>query len=112
MASRGTHTRSASASTAGTSGSSATRCGLTGEGRGTHYDSDRDGTSDDVAQAAYDWALEHGERYRVAYCQFEDDFPVPAGWTSLESAVQHDRRAEQILFSPPCIDVQRQGALF
>ena len=82
------------------------------EGRGTHYDSDRDGTSDDVAQASYDWALEHGERYRVAYCQFEDDFPVPAGWTSLESAVQHDRRAEQILFSPPCIDVQRQGALF
>ena len=85
---------------------------LTAKRGGGHYESDRDGTSDDVARAAYDWACEHGERYRVAYCSFVGDFDIPDGWTSLESAVQHDRQAEQIMFSPACEDVQRQGALF
>ena len=25
--------------------------------------------------------MEHGERYRVAYCMHAGDFPIPTGWT-------------------------------
>ena len=41
------------------------------------YGSDADGSSSDVATAAYQWALANGERFRIAYCCHEGDFPVP-----------------------------------
>ena len=31
--------------------------------------------------AAYAWAIANGDRFRIAYCCHEGDFPVPDGWT-------------------------------
>ena len=71
------------------------------------YGSDADGTSDDVAVASYEWAVEHGDRYRVAYCAHEDDFPVPVGWESLTRGFAghragHAGTSDIVMFSPAC----------
>ena len=29
------------------------------------------------------WALKHGDRYRIAYCCHADDFEVPDGWDAM-----------------------------
>ena len=44
------------------------------------YVGDTAGTSDDVAEASYAWAVEHGDRYRVAYACHVGDFEIPPGW--------------------------------
>ena len=44
------------------------------------YGSDADGSSSSTAHAAYLWAVEHGDVFRIAYCCHEGDFPVPDGW--------------------------------
>ena len=80
------------------------------------YGSDADGTSDDVAVASYDWAVEHGERYRIAYCCHAGDFPVPAGWEALESTFKGQRRGtdgtrDQVMFSPKCREELRGSLL-
>lgn len=71
------------------------------------YGSDADGTSDDVAAASYEWAVEHGDRYRIAYCAHEDDFPVPVGWESLTRGFAghrtgHAGTSDIVMFSPAC----------
>ena len=76
------------------------------------YVSDHDGTSDAVAEAAYEWALKHGDRYRLAYCCHTGDFPVPDGWDAITSAVEERKLAEQIIFSPPCVAMRKQAGLF
>ena len=50
---------------------------------------------DDVAVAAYEWAVEHGERYRIAYCCQVGDFPLPDGWTQSELQVQRGTGTRQ-----------------
>ena len=52
------------------------------------YGSDADGSSSDVATAAYAWAIANGERFRIAYCCHEGDFPVPDGWTFITAVVR------------------------
>ena len=47
----------------------------------TLYHSDYAGESSDTATAAYRWAVEHGETYRIAYCCRDGDFDTPPGWT-------------------------------
>ena len=81
------------------------------------YGSDADGTSDDVAAAAWSWARAHGDRYRIAYCCHEGDIKVPKGWTSetqsfsgIRTKARRDR-LDQILFSPACLP-DDQGRLF
>ena len=64
----------------------------------------------DVATAAYEWALEHGGKYRIAYAMNVDDFPVPDGWTYIDwqkgtSNVADDR----IIFSPACVGGRQLG---
>ena len=73
--------------------------------------------STDAARDSYDWAVEHGERFRVAYCCREGDFAVPDGWTSAEDSFKgirdSDRRQshrDQVMFSPACLS-DAQGAL-
>ena len=81
------------------------------------YGSDADGTSDDVAAAAWSWARAHGDRYRIAYCCHEGDIKVPKGWTSETQSFSGIRtkarryRLDQILFSPACLP-DDQGRLF
>ena len=50
------------------------------------YGSDADGSSSDVATAAYAWAIANGDRFRIAYCCHEGDFPVPDGWTFITAS--------------------------
>lgn len=74
----------------------------------TIYGSDMDGSSDDAAVASYRWAVENGERFRVAYCCGDGDFPVPAGWSTLDVSFGGIRvearrgRRDLIMFSPAC----------
>ena len=79
----------------------------------TLYQSDRDGTSDDVAKEAYDWAVENGnvERYRIAFCCRHGDFPLPPNWTSsirkfpgVKDAKRRESNRDEIMFSPHCLE--------
>lgn len=85
---------------------------ITGRRSGDLYVSDRDGTSNQVARDSYEWAVEHGHEYRIAYCSFEGDFPVPDGWDAQQWQSQRDHRAEQVMFSPACEKARQQGGLF
>ena len=80
-------------------------------GRNTSlYQSDTAGTSEETAIKTYEWAIKHGklENYRIAYCCGEDDFPIPADWTSIAAkysgvrATGRTERKEIIMFSPHC----------
>ena len=65
-----------------------------------------------MARDSYEWAVEHGHEYRIAYCSFEGDFPVPDGWDAQQWQSQRDHRAEQVMFSPACEKARQQGGLF
>ena len=74
------------------------------------YQSDYHGESDGVAAQAYEWAVRHGERYRIAFCCHAGDFPLPAGWRSVDGTFggirRADRRAgraDEVMFSPACV---------
>ena len=76
------------------------------------YQGDNAAASDAVAAATYAWALEHGERYRVAYCMHEGDFPIPPGWTAEtmgfsghRDAAKKEKAVDQVIFSPACVPV-------
>ena len=69
-----------------------------------------DTASNDVAAATYHWAVEHGERYRIAYCMHAGDFDVPDGWTVETMGFSGHRDAKKkedamdcIMFSPRCV---------
>ena len=62
----------------------------------------------DPAVESYEWALEHGERYRVVYCCRVGDFPVPDGWDSIEASFKGVHRKsgkppDLVMFSPACL---------
>ena len=83
---------------------------LTTDRQSELYGSDADGSSSDVATAAYAWALENGDRFRIAYCCHEGDFPVPEGWTFITASFggvkDVERRAsrqDMVMFSPLCV---------
>ena len=83
---------------------------LTTDRQSELYGSDADGSSSDVATAAYAWALANGDRFRIAYCCHEGDFPVPEGWTYITASFggvkDVERRAsrqDMVMFSPLCV---------
>ena len=74
------------------------------------YQGDTAGASDDVAAASYKWAVEHGHKYRIAYCMHEGDFAVPDGWTAETMGFSgHRDKAKKessvdcVIFSPRCV---------
>ena len=76
------------------------------------------GESNRVAKDSYEWALEHGDRYRVAYCCHQGDFPVPAGWTfetntfgGIKDVKRFAERRDLVMFSPACVP-SRQATLW
>ena len=81
------------------------------------YQSDRDGSSTSIAEATWQWALEHGDVFRVAYCCHEGDVDVPNGWTvattSMAGITKPERRhrRDMVVFSPACLS-EPQGSLF
>ena len=74
------------------------------------YQGDAAGVSDDVATASYKWAVEHGDKYRVAYCMHAGDFDVPPGWTvetmgfsGHRDEAKKESSVDCIMFSPRCV---------
>ena len=73
------------------------------------YQSDYRGESDDIAARAYAWAVEHGGRYRIAFCCHGGDFPLPTGWRAADSTfggikkVERRDNIDRVMFSPPCV---------
>ena len=75
----------------------------------TLYSSDFDGTSEDVAVTAYEWAIANGDTFKIAYCCHEGDFEIPSNWTSIMDEFngirKQSRRVTQrdcVMFSPKC----------
>ena len=64
---------------------------------------------DDAAKNSYDWAVENGLEYRIAYCCHHGDFHVPEGWDaeikSFSVIKRQDRkdRKDMVMFSPGCL---------
>ena len=81
------------------------------------YHSDTDGESDDVAAQTWAWALENGDRFRIAYCCHQGDIPVPDGWDSITGTLggikkeERRHRLDMIMFSPAC-NPKQQPSLF
>ena len=79
-----------------------------------------DDVSDDPAVDSYKWAIENGDRFRIAYCCSPDDFPVPDGWSACDpikfvghSSKRTERGSEFVMFSPAVPDVDNaQISLF
>lgn len=62
-----------------------------------------DDAATDVAKDAYTWAVEHGDRYRIAYAMHSGDFPVPPGWRSFDQSIRSaSGHSDRIIFSPTC----------
>ena len=79
--------------------------------RSTLYQGDQS-QGDHPAEASYQWAIEHGNQYRIAYSMHDGDYPTPPGWTehrqSFGGIRREDRRTRQDLtiFSPACHQAQ------
>ena len=83
-----------------------------------------DAEADDVATAAYQWAVRQADdpRFRIAFCCHEGDFPLPDGWTAQTDEFKGIRRADRraanrdcVMFSPACFPQghgPEQGGLF
>ena len=52
----------------------------TGRSQGIYHG---DAQATDVATAAYDWAVAHGDRYGIVYFCHDGDFALPAGWEAI-----------------------------
>lgn len=77
------------------------------------YDAAHDGKADADAATrdSYAWAVEHGGRFRIAYCCHAGDFPLPDGWVSsittfkgVRRADRHAEKLDEVMFSPACIN--------
>ena len=81
---------------------------LTGDRKKGMYNSDRDDDPDRAARDSYEWAVAHGNTYRIAYCAHSVDFPLPRGWTAIEETMGGVRKRERrhkrdaVYFSPAC----------
>ena len=70
------------------------------------YGSDLDGSSEDAAIRAYEWAVENGGRpgFKVAYAMYEGDFALPDGWDiehlSMAGYGGGKERRDCVIFSP------------
>jgi len=71
---------------------------------------------DDVAAQVREWAIQHGEKYKVALCGLEHEHNMPDSWyvesltpivsygTSNKNTINaYNRHLERIWFSPKCI---------
>ena len=78
------------------------------------YSSDWQEDPEVPAVKAYEWAVEHGEKYRIAYACLKGDFEIPPGWEaetlSLGGPNANRDKLDQVMFSPACVN--NQGRLF
>ena len=76
----------------------------------TLYQSDADG--ENPAVEAYEWAVEHGSKFRIAYACHEGDFPVPDGWDTETGTLRgrrDDRVMDQVMYSPTCLGAEGEA---
>ena len=76
-------------------------------GRAKIYEQDTDPEQvNATARESYEWALKHGEAYRVAYCHTAGSFDFPPTWEVLTrkygGANQDTRTQDAVAFSPRC----------
>ena len=45
--------------------------------------------------AATSWAERYADKYRIAYCMHEGDFPIPLGWTAETMGFGAPRRQQE-----------------
>ena len=83
------------------------------------YISDIDGSSSDVAIRSYKWAVEHGNKYRIAYFCHENDFKFPDGWTCQTKSFHGVRKisrkdivTDMVAFSPATREWKETQQLF
>lgn len=62
----------------------------------------------DCAVNAYEWAVEHGDDYRICYCCNDGDFEKPEGWTEY-SRPRKNGVKDQMFFSPRCLQTSLFG---
>jgi hypothetical protein len=105
--------------------------GITGIVLDPPYDDSRQGglyrvDSQSIYQDVRRWCIENGNNplLRIAYCGYEDGYQWPGGWVALEwkgpagydgqrkNGTNENRRRERVWFSPHCLGVERQIALF
>lgn len=74
------------------------------------YGSDAEGSSTATAWAAYEWAIEHGEQFRIAYCAHDGDFEWPEGWETDVRSFRVGRKGEAdlVAYSPACVKKSTQ----
>ena len=86
-----------------------------GKREGNMYFGDHGDSVNQVAEASYQWAVEHGHEFRIAYCCHAGDFPTPPGWDMLErrfaKRINHAKTTDCVMFSPACVR-EEQGVLF
>ena len=86
---------------------------LTDDRNDSIYQSDKDGTSDDVARASWEWSVEHGEKYMIAYACHDGDFDLPDGWDketlSFAGVRRKDKNTKEdcVMFSRPAVSRRR-----
>ena len=85
---------------------------LTRDRKDTIYTSDWQDAPDAPALASYEWAVKHGETYRIAYACHEGDFPIPDGWDTVTMTFggpnANRDKLDMVMFSPACINSQRR----
>ena len=78
------------------------------ERRAHCYNTDVGEQPNEVARESYEWAIEHQNDYRIAYCCQTDDFPVPEGWTCVVNSFgglrikNRNGKGDCVMFSPGC----------
>ena len=82
------------------------------------YGSDAIGESDKVARQTFEWAVEHGNKYRIAYCCHEGDFEIPEGWDSSVQSFggirdkKRTHKRDMVIYSPACLRKIENMSLF
>lgn len=72
---------------------------------------------DNPALDSWTWAVEHGDRYRIAYACHVGDFDPPDGWRVATMSMvagnrnREEKKADCFLFSPACLRPTEQMAL-
>ena len=74
--------------------------------QGKLYGKDDEGQA---ATAAYEWAVEHGDRYRIAYCCIPGQFPVPEGWSNWTLKTKGAGSTDIVMFSPCCLSPENRS---
>ena len=75
--------------------------------------------SNHVAVESFDWAIEHGNEYRIAYCCHKGDFDFPEDWeivyryfSGVTNKTRKNERVDMIAFSPACLSTRQSSKLF